>query len=90
MMTFVVACQDKPKNPVAVYGDAMIDSYEKGKKGGETGNLDALRKAVAAYHAVHDAYPLTLDEVMPLVGSKMDLTLYDYDSQTGTVGLKAR
>ncbi len=90
MMTFVVACQDKPKNPVAVYGDTMINSYEKGKKAGETGNLDALRKAIATYHALHDAYPQTLDDVKPLVGSEMDLTLYDYDPQRGTIGLKAR
>ncbi|MGC2064087.1 MAG: hypothetical protein WA610_14020 [Thermodesulfovibrionales bacterium] len=90
IMTFLFACQEKPKNPVAVYGDTMINSYEKGKQAGEAGNLDAVKKALDAYHAANDKYPENLDEIKPLVGQNLDISKYDYNPQNGTVTPKAR
>lgn len=86
---FLFACQEKPKTSVAVYGDTMINSYEKGKQAGEAGNLDAVKKALAAYHAANDKYPENLDEIKSLVGQNLDVSKYDYNSQNGTVTPKS-
>ncbi|MBI4683854.1 MAG: hypothetical protein HY755_01500 [Nitrospirae bacterium] len=85
---FLISACDQPKNPVAEYGDAMINSYQKGKQAGETGNLDAVKKAVQAYHAANDKYPQSLEEIKGMIGSEMDISKYDYDPQTGEVRLK--
>jgi competence protein ComGC len=66
----------------------MIDSYKKAQKAGETANLDAVKKAVQAYHALNDKYPQSLDDVKELIGAEMDMSKYTYDPQTGTVNLK--
>jgi hypothetical protein len=88
ILAVIAACNEKPKNPVAEYGDAMINSYQKGKQAGIDGNLDAVKNAVQAYHAANDKYPQNLDEVQPLIGSAVDFSKYDYNPQTGTVILK--
>ncbi|TAN41796.1 MAG: hypothetical protein EPN25_04500 [Nitrospirae bacterium] len=73
---------------MAVYGDALTTSYQQGKQAGESGNLDALAKAIDAYHASNDKFPASLEEVKPLVGSGLDLSRYAYDPATGKVTLK--
>lgn len=88
VLSLIAACDEKPKNPVSEYGNAMIDSYKKGQKAGETANLDAVKKAVQAYHALNDKYPQSLDDVKELIGAEMDMSKYTYDPQTGTVSLK--
>jgi len=85
---FLLACDQKPKNPVAEYGDALIDSYKRGQKAGEIGNLDAVKKAVKAYHALNDRYPQSLDEVKDLIGSNIDLSKYEYNPENGFVSIK--
>jgi hypothetical protein len=85
----LIGCKEKPKSPVAEYGDTMINSYQKGKQAGIDGNLEAVRQAVRAYQASNDKYPQNLDELKPLLGgTEMDLSGYDYDPQTGKVTLK--
>ena len=88
VLSLIAACDEKPKNPVSEYGSAMIDSYKKGKQAGEAANLDAVRKAVQAYHALNDKYPQSLDDVKGLIGAEMDMSKYNYDPQTGTVSLR--
>jgi outer membrane protein assembly factor BamD (BamD/ComL family) len=85
---FLCSCKEKPVNPAAEYGDAMLNSYQKGKQATETGNLDAVRSAVQAYHAAHDRYPQNLEEIKGLLGSELDFSKYDYDPQNGTVNVK--
>ena len=89
ILIVIAACDEKPKNPAAEYGDAMINSYQKGKQAGVEGNLDAVRKAVDAYHAANDKYPQNLEEIKPLFSSEVDLSKYDYNPENGTVALKA-
>ncbi len=89
MISFLFACQEKPKNPVATYGDAMVTSYEKGKQAGVAGDLDAVKKALEAYHAANDRYPETLEEIKPLAGQNLDMSKYDYNPQNGSVTLKS-
>jgi hypothetical protein len=84
----ITACDQKPKNPVSEYGDAMIDAYKKGQQAGVMANLDAVKKAVAAYHASNDRYPPSLADVKDLIGSDIDLEQYDYNPENGTVSLK--
>jgi len=88
MLTFIPACEEKPKNSLAEYGDSMINAYQKGKQAGEDGNLDAVRKAIQTYHAAHDTYPLSMEEVKPLINSELDFSKYDYHPQSGTVSPK--
>ena len=86
ILAAIAACDEKPKNPVAEYGDTMIDSYQKGKQAAVDGNLDAVKKAVQAYHAANDKYPQSLEEILPMLGgSTMDLSKYDYNPQNGSV-----
>ncbi len=89
ILSAVLACDEKPKNPVAEYGDTMINSYQKGKQAGEAGNLDAVRKAIQAYHASNDKYPQNLEEIKSLLGSEIDFSKYDYNSENGSVNLKS-
>ena len=44
VLSLIAACDEKPKNPVSEYGDAIIDSYKKGQQAGETANLDAVKR----------------------------------------------
>ncbi|MEW6108725.1 MAG: hypothetical protein AB1632_06110 [Nitrospirota bacterium] len=87
-LSFFVACKEKPKNPVSEFGDTMIDSYQKGKTAGKTGNLYAVRQAIQAYHAANGKYPQNLEELEALIGSDLDASMFDYDPQTGIVNLK--
>ena len=88
IVLLVIACDQKPKNPVSEYGDTLIDAYKRGSQIAETGNLDAVRKAVAAYHATHDKYPESLDKIKDLITSPIDLSKYDYNPESGSVSLK--
>ena len=90
VLSLIAACDEKPRNPVSEYGDAIIDSYKRGQKAGETANLDAVKKAVQAYHALNDKYPQSLDDVKELIGAEMDMSKYTYDPQTGMVSLKGK
>jgi hypothetical protein len=85
---FLFSCDQKPKNPVAEYGDALIDSYKRGQKAGEIANLDAVNRTVKAYHASNDRYPQSLDEIKDLIGSNIDLSKYEYNPDNGMVSLK--
>lgn len=84
----ITACDQKPKNPVSEYGDTIIDSYKKGQQAGVMANLDAVKKAVEAYHASNDRYPPSLADVKDLIGSNIDLAQYNYNPENGTVALK--
>jgi hypothetical protein len=88
ILAAVLSCDEKPKNPVAEYGDAMLNSYQKGKQAGEEGGLDAVRKAIQAYHATNDKYPQNLEEIKSLLNSEVDFSKYDYNSESGSVNLK--
>jgi len=89
ILSVILACDEKPKNPVAEYGDVMINSYQKGKQAGIEGNLDAVKNAIQAYHAANDKYPQNLAEIKPLLGgTEVDFSKYDYNPENGTVTLK--
>jgi hypothetical protein len=82
------ACKEKPKNPVAEYGDALIDSYKRGQNAGEKANLDALKKAVESYRATNGRLPENMEEMKEFIGSGIDTSKYDYNSENGAVSLK--
>ena len=88
VLVFLCACDRKPKNPVAEYGNSLIGAYKSGQHAGQIGNLEAVQKAVAAYHASNDKYPETLDQVKDLIGSDVDMSQYDYNPENGAVSLK--
>jgi len=73
---------------VSEYGKNMTTAYTQGKQAGTTGNLSAVKKTIEAYHASHDRYPESLEEIRHMFGSPIDLSIYDYDPDTGQVSLK--
>jgi hypothetical protein len=79
---------EENENLIEEYGETMITAYTKGKQGGITGNLSAVQKTVEAFHATHERYPESLDEIKPMFGNPIDLSIYDYDPSTGAVSLK--
>ncbi len=85
---FMAACDQKPKNPVSEYGDALIGSYKRGQQAGEIANLEAVKKSIGAYHAANDKYPQSLDEIKDLLGSKINISKYDYNPDNGKVSIK--
>ncbi|MDQ7786339.1 MAG: hypothetical protein RDU01_01905 [Thermodesulfovibrionales bacterium] len=87
-LAFLFACNEGPKNPVAEYGDALTGAYKRGQQGGETANLDAVKKTVGIYRATYGNYPQTLDDIKDLMTSKIDLSRYQYNPENGAVSLK--
>ena len=85
---FLFACNEKPKNPVAEYGDALVDSYKRSQQAAEKANLDALKKAVQLYCASNERFPKNLNEAKEFIGPDIDISKYDYNPDTGTVSLK--
>lgn len=81
------ACKEKPKTPLNEYGDALIDSYKRGQDAGEIANMDAVKKAVLAYHASNGKYPQNLEEIRDLISSDIDLSRYVYNPENGSVTL---
>ena len=88
MVPIIHACTDKPKNPVAEYGDAMINAHQKTRNTAVIGNLDAIQKSVDAFHAANDKYPESLQEIAGMLDSSVDLNRFNYDPQTGRVRIK--
>jgi hypothetical protein len=82
------ACDEKPKNPVAEYGDALIGSYKRSQQAAEKANLDALKKAVQLYYSTNDKFPQNLNDIKDFIGPDIDLSKYDYNPDNGTVSLK--
>ena len=87
-LLFLLACDEKPKNPVAEYGDALVGSYKRGQQAGEKANLDAVKKAVQLYYSTNDKFPKNLDEAKDFLGPDIDISKYDYNPDNGTVSLK--
>jgi hypothetical protein len=86
---FFVACDEKPKNPIAVQGDRMIDAYHRSQDLRDEANLDAIKKAILAYRAVNDKFPRDLEEIKPqLSAPDLNLSKYTYSSTDGTVAIK--
>ena len=94
VLALLIACdrssqgEKKTGNPVSEYGDAMVGAYKRGQQAGELANLDAVKKTVQAFHAANDRYPRDLDEIKDMIGSKIDLSVYDYNPENGDVSLK--
>ncbi len=89
ILTFMSACDEKPKNPVAEVGDNLINSYKKGMRAGAIANLHALKMAIQVYYAENDKYPENLDELSNLVksSSEIDFSGFDYDPESGSISI---
>jgi hypothetical protein len=85
-----VGCKEKPGNPVAEYGNKLIESYQKSQNAAETANLDAIKKSLQQYRAEHEEYPRSLKDIENLAGVVIDPDRYDYNPQTGSVSLKSK
>ena len=84
------ACDEKPKNPVAVHGDRMIDAYHKAQDIRDEANLRAVQSTLQAYRATNDRFPQDLSEITPMLSSDLDLSQYNYDPANGTVSINKK
>lgn len=82
------SCKEKPKNPIAEYGDALMNAHQRSKDTAEKANLDAIQETIRTYRASNDKYPASLNDIKGMIGSPIDISRYNYDPQTGTVSLK--
>jgi hypothetical protein len=79
------ACKEKPKNPVAEYGDAMMGAYKGAQNTADLATLEGVKKGVQAYRAANGSYPAELKDIGDLMGGQVDFSKFDYDPATGTV-----
>ena len=86
-LALMVGCEDKPRTAFDDYGDALIDTYQRGQHIGDIANLDALKKAIAMYRAENGNYPASLDDIQNFIRMDIDLSKYDYNPDTGVVVL---
>lgn len=82
---FLPSCKEKPKNPVAEYGDALIGGYKRSQEVAKDANIAAIQEAVKAYRAVNGEFPRDLRDVESLAGVSIDPVLYNYDPNSGSV-----
>ena len=87
-LSLSTGCDQKPKNPVAEHGNAMINAYERSKTVRDTASLSAVRSAVQAFHAANGRYPQDLSEIKDSLGAEYDLSVYSYNPENGAVALK--
>jgi hypothetical protein len=81
-------CDQKPKNPVAEHGNAMIDAYQRSKTVKDTASLSSIRTAVQAFYAANGRYPQDLSEIKDSLGAEYDLSVYSYNPEDGSVSLR--
>jgi hypothetical protein len=86
----IPACKGKPKNPVAEYGNNLMNAYQGAQDAADIASRDGLNKAVQAYRAANGSYPAELKDVGDLIGGPVDFSKFDYDPSTGAVTLKPR
>ncbi len=82
----IVSCEQET-NPVAEYGNALIDSYERSKKVVEEVNLKNIQKAIEVYHTINGGYPEALEDIEGFIGSPIDSELYQYNPENGEIKL---
>lgn len=87
-LTLIAACDQKPKNPVAEHGDAMIDAYQKSKVIRDTASLSTIKTAVQTFYSANGRYPNDLSEIKDSLGADYDLSVYSYNPSDGSVSLK--
>ncbi len=90
LLFLMPGCKEKPKNPVAEYGEGLMGAYKSGQDAGDQANLDALKTAISNYRAANEGYPKSLQDVGNMLNTQIDLSKYNYDPATGTVTLKPK
>jgi len=87
-LSLFAACDQKPKNPVAEHGDAMIDAYQKSKVLRDTASLSSVKTGIQTFYSANGRYPNDLSEIKDLLGAEYDLSVYSYNPSDGSVSLK--
>ena len=87
-LALFAACDQKPKNPVAEHGDAMIDAYQKSKVLRDTASLSSVKTGIQTFYSANGRYPNDLSEIKDLLGAEYDLSVYAYNPSDGSVSLR--
>ncbi|MGE5894162.1 MAG: hypothetical protein ACM34I_08925 [bacterium] len=85
VLILVAGCE---KNPVEKSGDALINAYERSKRAGDAATLDAMNRSVQTYRASYGKNPGSIEELEHFMGSQVDHEKFEYDAETGAVGLR--
>ena len=70
------------------YGKGLSTSIGKAKGGQEKVNAEAIRIAVQTYYSDHEKYPDSLEDIRGFLKEGTDISIYNYDTATGTVSRK--
>lgn len=81
----LVTCK---QDPAKEYGNALLDSMDRGRATVNVANMKSLQDAVRMFYSENGRYPASLEEASTLMGSQVDLQLYNYDPITGRVTMK--
>jgi hypothetical protein len=76
------------EDPLKQYGNEVIDAMDRTEAQVNRVNLKNLQSAVKMYYMQNGKYPETLEDLGRLMNSRVDLSLYDYDPETGRVTLQ--
>ena len=85
LIAMTAGCEDL--NPVAKVGDGMIGAYERSSVTAGQASLKSIKDAIRIYHISNGEYPASLEEIQKLMGSRIDIGLYEYDSDSGEITL---
>jgi hypothetical protein len=85
---FILVLVGCKQNPAEEYGDALLDSMDRGRATVNLANMKSLQDAVRMFYSENGRYPASLEEASVLMGSQVDLQLYNYDPVTGQVTMK--
>jgi hypothetical protein len=88
VVIFALVLAGCKQNPAEEYGDALLDSMDRGRATVNLANMKSLQDAVRMYHLENGRYPDTLEDVAGFMNSQTDFDLYNYDSRTGRVTMK--
>jgi PBP1b-binding outer membrane lipoprotein LpoB len=86
---FILGCEKNPaKSRVDEYADTMVSTYKGTKEKGKHVNIQSMQNAIQMYHAIHNRYPATIEDVAALMDKPIDTSSYEYNPGTGEIRLK--
>lgn len=88
LLLLFTACREKPKNPAAEYGDALIRAKDRSSQVVEQTDIEAVKRALREYNAANGRYPSELRDIEQMVGKTIDPNRFDYDPESGYVSLR--
>ena len=84
LSTLMTGCEES-SNPFSKFGDDVVGAHQRTTVKADQMTLNGMKDAVRAYHISNGTYPASLEEIQKLMGSPIDIGLYEYDPDTGEI-----